>query len=651
MIYGPSFLPSIPARWQVTNGQITSTNITLQPGGVASVNLLKEDTLTVPRNLKLTIVANTYTNKFNPTDVVILDIVDEEEIRHQIFCPIIDMGKGIYVLEFEAPEVNYYEFTFSIKSELGIHITTWQLSASLEGATAEALAEIRGEIPSLLYYYNTRRFNVGQKEVSIGQIAARLLENTSMNGHVQVTYTATDNAVLIIRAKDNDVSELFTPILYNISAGRGSIGIPHAYLEKAVGIHNFVITAQVTQGSLYFDVRSILYTIDGGHLAERLMHIGLNISDIALKRVKGERNPSELYAIGIDDDEAVVRFRQFNDNPNASWEPYKILGLATEAAIEFDGTWQKSLDSYLFSTEVHPWCFWVDLDGILWAQIENNKRQLAENVIKITVVKGYSNTSFPANDQGLVLAYIKVDGLAYYRNYCWLNEEEKLWETERNIEEFTGEAVNISSFRTNDYRIGINIEDINGITTTLLTERNWAGIAIQSENIQVGIGGSVELIKIDKIPVHIDVERIEVGIDGDIKLLWGASYNAIVSAENEPITMLDEFDEPYENWGFRVRVKFEHPLLDLEYTEFSLKDSTHATFVMMGVEEISPKEYLFSTADFNNAIDDITIIFAGSGTTIGEAGQNVSSFSGTFTPTNLVPLDIPLPEVEEMWNE
>jgi hypothetical protein len=122
-------------------------------------------------------------------------------------------------------------------------------------------------------------------------IQAKLLNDNNFNGHLQLTYNSTEDTELTIRIKDNAVSELFTPLHYKIKTGKGSIGIPHAYLDKYAGIHTLTATAQVTNGSLYFDTRSIIYTVDGAFLVGRDIIIDMDLCDIALKRTEDDEEP------------------------------------------------------------------------------------------------------------------------------------------------------------------------------------------------------------------------------------------------------------------------------------------------------------------------------------------------------------------------
>lgn len=644
MLFGQSFLPTIPARWTLQNGSMTSSEIVLASGGTASVQLTKEDISVIPEALRLTIVSDTYVDGYISSAYVEILITTTAGQYIHVVCPIVNVGNNIHTVEFPLSAMEYSTFQVRIVSAMTITISSWLLSAPLEGDTTEIINEIRGELPKLLYDYNTARFDIGQVETTIGLISANLLENTDLNGHVQLTYNASQSATLVIRIKDNEVSELYTPILYDIKAGRGSIGIPHGYLSKTAGIHTFTVTAQVTVGSLYFDVRSILYTIDGGHLAERVMDVGMDVRDLTLRRTASEAEPSWIYAIGIDDGQAMVRARPYSDVAATVWEPIAIVGEAVECAIEFEGEWRIDGEVFRFDTEEAPWVFWVDLEETLWAQpINGTKVQLATGAVKVSAIKGYRNTSFLAQDQGLLVVYIKSDGLVYYRNYCMYTETSKIWEAERVIEEFTGTAVAINTFRTNDYRVGINITDASEITYSLLTSRNWAGIAIHPEYITAKLG-TLDVTLTEVFYTSAYAEEYVAPVLGALQLdfLYAASDNAIVEIGN--IANIDD------DYGYRIRFITNRELYNLTTTDFTLRDSLGTTFVCQAVESISSTEHVLDFMDFNNAVDELTLQCLGL-TVKNAAGYSVDPFGATFTPVGLVPSAVPVPEVEVIWNE
>lgn len=656
MDFGKNFLPQIPSRWTQVDGTVTEEEINISPGGWVSTFITEEDIPIIPNKVKLVIIADTYTNTYTPTDFVDISIVAKDEKQHiNIMCPIVNVKNNIYTAEIDLYNMEYLEFRLVIRSVFGIRITSWELLGPTDEDLSGIVDGLKDELPRLLHDYNTARITVEQQETTIALISARLIKNTSLNGHLQITYTATEDATLVIRMKDNMVSELFTPILYDIEAGRGSIGIPHAYVEKFIGIHTFTVTAQVTTGSILFDVRSILYTIDGGHLAERIMDVGMNVRDIALRRRENEAQPSWIYAIGIDDGQAMVRARPYNESVEVAWEPVAILGEATEAAIEFDGDWRIYREQYRFETEGEPWCFWVDDEGILFAQQtadEETKIQLMTGVLKIAAVKGYRNINYIDSDHGLIIVYIKEDNLVYYRTRCVYNEPGVYaWENERQVEEFTGTAVDITAFRTNDYRVGINIADADGTTTTLITTRNWAGIGIRPEHMHVTASASVNYVE---IIYHntMHEENFEVTAQASIANLYAGSYNIFKHIENIPIAT-EDYEEDY---GQVIHATVRYRLTSLNASDFNMVDADQNNYGCVEITELTNDssvnnwKYALTFINFNAATNDLRIECLAQYTK-NEAGYLFDTFEGTFTAIGLDPSKVKLPEPEEAWNE
>ena len=62
-----------------------------------------------------------------------------------------------------------------------------------------------------------------------------------------------------------------------------------------------------------------------------------------------------------------------------------------------------------------------------------------------------------------------------------------------------------------------------------------------------------------------------------------------------------------------------------------LVDSNNTSFILTGITKAGKREYNLTTADFNNAVGNLTLSFT-TGFTKGEAGQDMVR-SVTFTPT------------------
>ena len=158
----------------------------------------------------------------------------------------------------------------TLKAQKSVNLTLWELCA--EAADESAIVEIEGvkqSLAKLLYDYNTGIFTGDNEETTIAFITCRLIQNTDVQGHLIFTFTNTHACCMTIRFYDNDSEELFTPLYYDLKPGNNSIGIPHAFLNRLAGRHNFYVTAQVSSGTFTVPVRGALFTIDAGYLAKR----------------------------------------------------------------------------------------------------------------------------------------------------------------------------------------------------------------------------------------------------------------------------------------------------------------------------------------------------------------------------------------------
>ena len=81
-----------------------------------------------------------------------------------------------------------------------------------------------------------------------------------------------------------------------------------------------------------------------------------------------------------------------------------------------------------------------------------------------------------------------------------------------------------------------------------------------------------------------------------------------------------------------------------------MKDSRNISFFISNIQKLDNKLFQLDLLNFNNAEGELSLNFKG---IYGqnEAGNKFDKFSGKFIPTNLVPIDIPIPEVEAIWNE
>ena len=81
-----------------------------------------------------------------------------------------------------------------------------------------------------------------------------------------------------------------------------------------------------------------------------------------------------------------------------------------------------------------------------------------------------------------------------------------------------------------------------------------------------------------------------------------------------------------------------------------MKDSRNISFSISNIQRLNNRLFQLDLLNFNNAEGEMSLNLKG---IYGqnEAGNKFDKFSGKFIPTNLVPIDIPIPEVEAIWNE
>jgi len=379
---------------------------------------------------------------------------------------------------------------------------------------------------------------------------------------------------------------------------------------------------------------------------------GLGDISLAPRRFKTTGRPNRIYEIHADNGIVGTAIREYPDRLKDGWQNQFTLGAGSNVALAFNGHWERYRALWRLVTDEKPWIIWVDGDAKLQTQLWDDvatKQELAVGVTYVRVIRGWKNVNFVDQDQGIVAGYIKSDGSVWYRNYCDRVDDTPIWENERQLIEFEGVAVSLNLFITNDYRMGFIIEDNVGKVFWYITGRNWAGMATAPEYIKASVTGNIDFIEIDKITTY-EREYISASVDGDTQFLYAMSDNQFRSTENFDITMLDEEAVAYQDWGFRITTVTEHDMTTLSYADFSLVDENLTGFTVTKILRISRNYYTLQTSDLNNAAGDLTLSFT-TGNTKGEAEQAMDNFNIVFTPINLVPTFIPLPEVEVITNE
>ncbi len=466
--YTTNVLPTDAAYYTLANATINNNQLNILAGGSATIVLTTAQLASLTEFFRVTAVMTPSSDAYEGGIYIIVKIISDsgEYISH--FCNVVTNTSGIFSTEIEAIAEDYTSMEVIIKSNIDCIFTSWGLEP--EASDGDVQVEIDGvkqSLPRLLYDYNTSLITVGLTEHLVGMISCYLTANTDLQGHFLMNVNAAERCTVYLRFYDNNMEELFSPLLYTINAGLTTITVPHAYLSKLVGIHNFTATAQVTNGSLSIPIRSMLYTIDGGYLAERLLNPGMDTQDITIMQLPTDDAPSYVYAVGIDNNIITVKRHAYSPTKaNEAWEAVYTIGTGNVAAIEFDGVFEllKGSEKYTLFTKDSPDVFWLDSAGVLWTQhgsVVSTLRQLATDVVTISTCRGWNSNIFTDRDTGLIVAYTKSDGSVWYRCLIGTATETETWENETQITDAgTGNSY-VHVHRLNDYRIGFAVTGIN----------------------------------------------------------------------------------------------------------------------------------------------------------------------------------------------
>ena len=354
----------------------------------------------------------------------------------------------------------------------------------LSGLMAQ-VSSITSSINHLIYDFNTGPITVGQDEQTMGMLTYYISQKADVEGHFLMSYTASESTHLTLRIYDQTVEELYSPVEMDILEGEGSIGIPHAYLNRGVGIHAVYVTAKVLSGELTVDTRGVFFTIDTGNYAEAVDDVTMDVRDITMRQLLESNGPDQIWVVGIEDGKMLVSRRDYQESytSNPKWTGVYTAGAAIDAAIEFDGTWTLRHDGDVFTieTEDQPWYFWVTPENVLFAQrgeIEDSRVELDTGVTTVSACRGYSSNLYPDQDQGLVVAYIK-NGKPWYRQYVYDSaQQSKRWLDAELLADEQVECFRVH--RLNDYRMGFELSNASR-NLWLYTSRTYVAQAVPRE--------------------------------------------------------------------------------------------------------------------------------------------------------------------------
>lgn len=354
------------------------------------------------------------------------------------------------------------------------------------------------------------------------------------------------------------------------------------------------------------------------------------------------QKPTHTYLAFIDSGTAkVLRTANTEEMAEHVWSDTGFSASAVDIAIAFDGTMPRDTKGRVeFVTEPLPWVFWIGTGGVLYGQKlgDADPTVLAlQNATSVCAVRAmWSETG--GFDFGLVVFFL-LAGDIYYRQLIggvWSDAEPVRFGPDVTY-------IKIAASRTWDYRVALQALASDGMLYELFTQ--FAGVGKQNvEHLEIAdVVAEAEIIKVAYRGTQED-EHVEVsGLSATGARVYGLS-SVPVSAAN--------LDDGTGNWGLYVQVVLDYPVTGAvgSHASFVLTDISGVTFAATSIMASDDGLTLtLAFPDFNSASGSLTLSYTPG--MIQSPATAMAAFAYTFTPAGLVPPNIPIPEVEAIWNE
>lgn len=486
MEYGADVLRKDSAFYTLDKATFSNGILYLSAGGSATTSLTTTELAKLTEWFRLTYIGAKFANNYLPEIRIVVQAQLVSGEKFTITGYPVNNSNGVYQQEFQIKAGEYSICTYTIESDVDVAVSLWELCPTANEIDPQTIIDgVSQALPRLLFDYNTSPLIVSRQEATVGVITCRLLADTDLQGHFAITFQASEVSTITVRFYDNEGEELFAPLFYDSNIGHNTIGIPHSYLRRKSGIHSFVVTMQTNAGHLTIGTRNMLFTIDGGYLAQRVLDVAMDVMDLAIRQISSSDGPDEIWIVGNDAGKTLVRKRDYNEeNVNVTWTAVAAMGYFKAGAIEFNGQWvlRAAAGKYTLNTEEVPYLFLVTEEGQLWAYHGPNDEVpflLDTSVTMVRACRAYSSIDYPEQDQGLIVAYLKTDGTAWYKQYVWnVYSQQFYWLPEVQIGTDSWNHINVS--RLNDYRVSFQLSN-NEKNLWIYSDRTWVGQATPPE--------------------------------------------------------------------------------------------------------------------------------------------------------------------------
>lgn len=362
-------------------------------------------------------------------------------------------------------------------------------------------------------------------------------------------------------------------------------------------------------------------------------------TSVAVCHPRAGRNNTYIYMAYVSNGVAKVKRALAKSKMSSHvWVDCIFSESASAVSIAFDGIMPKKVDGTVeFITETDPWIFWVNADSLYTRKLGTSTTiTLAEqNCTDVSAVRApWSDVA--SFDFGLCCFFI-LSGAVYYRQY--INGE---WCDAAQVPPTlpqTNTYVEIAASRTWDYRVALQAITSDGAIIEAFTQFGGIGSRNQ-EHISVDVDADSTLTEVTYFNTKLN-EHVEVDVSAEGELIYGLS--------SVPITVGNIANDS-DDWGFLVTITLDYPVTNVSGNlGFVLSDVNGTTYNAISIT--SSTDGLILTVefpDFNNAYGECSITYTPG--TIQSPATAMLGFTKSFTPQNLVPVQIDPPAVASIIN-
>lgn len=305
-----------------------------------------------------------------------------------------------------------------------------------------------------------------------------------------------------------------------------------------------------------------------------------------------------------------------------------LIGPAIDISIAYDARWRLTgTDNYDMYTIGEPYIAYVDTAKNLYVRRGSTGSilNLASNVDRCWIVRGWKHVTDPTLDQGLIVFYIKGNQL-YSRSYVQQDATKYSWLTEEVYQ--AGAVVDIQAYRTADFRLAIACTQTTGTSRLLLTSRVFPGQSIPAE-IMTFNGTEVRQATAEQVKKLVQpyAEYFKYKVNADnlaipIRINCSIDDISIKNIGNTLITITAGL--PYKDLI----------LNDNSINTFLISDTDNISYNVISITVVDNMIQLIVN-DMGNCTSDILINYIGG--LYYKYGPELKAFAKSFTPTGLIP--------------